>query len=127
MIFDREGLDPEQAATLLEKAGSPGSISDFKDQIVALNVANSVFVDCTASEEVASVYLPLLEANVSVVTANKIASSSSYGHYRKLKTTAREKGVKFFFETDRKSTRLNSSHVRISYAVFCLKKKKDTY
>lgn len=100
MIFDREGLDPEQAATLLEKAGSPGSISDFKDQIVALNVANSVFVDCTASEEVASVYLPLLEANVSVVTANKIASSSSYGHYRKLKTTAREKGVKFFFETN---------------------------
>src|SRR3989442_9846478 len=27
---------------------------------------------------------------------------------------------------DRKSTRLNSSHVRISYAVFCLKKKKNT-
>src|SRR3989442_4042753 len=29
-------------------------------------------------------------------------------------------------EADRKSTRLNSSHVRISYAVFCLKKKKKT-
>src|SRR3989442_11448609 len=28
------------------------------------------------------------------------------------------------FYSDRKSTRLNSSHVRISYAVFCLKKKK---
>src|SRR5690554_2878267 len=28
---------------------------------------------------------------------------------------------------DRKSTRLNSSHVRISYAVFCLKKKKKLY
>src|SRR3989442_8496087 len=29
--------------------------------------------------------------------------------------------------TDRKSTRLNSSHVRISYAVFCLKKKTTAY
>src|SRR5690554_7658474 len=31
----------------------------------------------------------------------------------------------FFLGVDRKSTRLNSSHVRISYAVFCLKKKKN--
>src|SRR5690554_7652951 len=31
---------------------------------------------------------------------------------------------KLFYAADRKSTRLNSSHVRISYAVFCLKKKK---
>src|SRR5690606_41678503 len=30
-------------------------------------------------------------------------------------------------KTDRKSTRLNSSHVKISYAVFCLKKKKIRY
>src|SRR5690625_6828170 len=32
--------------------------------------------------------------------------------------------VKQFYQQDRKSTRLNSSHVAISYAVFCLKKKK---
>src|SRR5256885_8581610 len=31
-----------------------------------------------------------------------------------------------FLSTDRKSTRLNSSHLVISYAVFCLKKKKTT-
>src|SRR5256885_8909423 len=31
------------------------------------------------------------------------------------------------FERDRKSTRLNSSHLVISYAVFCLKKKKASY
>src|SRR5256885_12619663 len=31
------------------------------------------------------------------------------------------------FEEDRKSTRLNSSHLVISYAVFCLKKKKKRY
>src|SRR3989442_1900522 len=34
--------------------------------------------------------------------------------------------VLFRHDLDRKSTRLNSSHVRISYAVFCLKKKKKT-
>src|SRR2546422_6186390 len=44
----------------------------------------------------------------------------------------REEGVKTFgvrlgVERDRKSTRLNSSHGYISYAVFCLKKKKQTF
>src|SRR5436305_8588902 len=34
-------------------------------------------------------------------------------------------GDSAIYDTDRKSTRLNSSHVRISYAVFCLKKKKQ--
>jgi bifunctional aspartokinase / homoserine dehydrogenase 1 len=55
----------------------PVVLDDFKDKIIAMNVANSVFVDCTASEAVADVYHALLDANVSVVTANKIASSSS--------------------------------------------------
>lgn len=100
MIMDREGLDPEMVIEQLEREGEAGNINDFKEKIIAMNVANSVFVDCTASEEVAAVYLPLLESNVSVVTANKIASSSSYSHYKALKTTAREKGVKFYFETN---------------------------
>jgi len=100
MMLDREGLDPQKVVEQLNESATPGSIEDFKDKIIAMNVANSVFVDCTASEQVANVYLDLLEANVSVVTANKIASSSTYTHYRKLKSTAREKGVKFFFETN---------------------------
>ncbi|MCA1744986.1 MAG: hypothetical protein LC643_04640 [Bacteroidales bacterium] len=100
MLLDREGIDPDQVIEQLNSGGTPGSINDFKDKIIAMNVANSVFVDCTASESVADVYLALLEANVSVVTANKIASSSSFEHYSRLKSTAREKGVKFFFETN---------------------------
>src|SRR2546430_10948699 len=35
----------------------------------------------------------------------------------------RSDGIEFFERVDRKSTRLNSSHSQISYAVFCLKKK----
>lgn len=100
MIFDNEGLDASTVIDDLEKNGISGNVTDFRDRIIEMNMANSVFVDCSASEEVSNIYHSLLEANVSVVTANKIASSSSYSIYRKLKDTAREKGVKFFFETN---------------------------
>jgi aspartokinase/homoserine dehydrogenase 1 len=100
MLLNRDGLDSANVIEQLEKEGFTGTISDFRDRMVELNVSNSVFVDCTASEEVAALYQDLLEHNVSVVTANKIASSSSYSAYSKLKSTAREKGVKFFFETN---------------------------
>ncbi len=100
MLLEREGLNPDTVVNQLEKDGVAGSINDFKNRIIEMNVANSVFVDCTASEDVASIYQTLLEANVSVVTANKIASSSSYAAYNRLKSTAREKGVKFYFETN---------------------------
>ena len=65
-----------------------------------MNMFNSVFVDCTASAEVAGIYKSLLEHNVSVVAANKIAASSEYGKYRELKETARKRGVKYLFETN---------------------------
>ncbi len=100
MILEREGLNPETVVDQMDTSGVVGDINDFRDKIIEMNVANSVFVDCTASEDVANIYQTLLEANISVVTANKIASSSSYESYRKLKSTAREKGVKFFFETN---------------------------
>lgn len=100
MILDREGLDPNSVIEDIDTKGENGTIEDFKQKMIDMNVANSVFVDCTASEEVASIYQSVLEANISVVTANKIASSSSYESYSKLKKTARDKGVKFFFETN---------------------------
>jgi aspartokinase/homoserine dehydrogenase 1 len=100
MILDREGLDPALVVEKLGTDGISGSINNFRDHIIEMNLANSVFVDCTASEEVATIYQSLLDNNVSVVTANKIASSSSYAAYSKLKETARDKGVKFLFETN---------------------------
>jgi len=100
MLVDTEGLQIDNLIQRLEKEGVDSKIDDFRDKAIELNLANSVFVDCTASEQVASVYQSLLESNISVVTANKIASSSSYAAYSKLKETARDKGVKFFFETN---------------------------
>lgn len=99
-LIDEQGIDPATAKDRLEKEGKPLANSDFAEEIKRLNLAGCVFVDCTASAEVASLYDLMLENNVNVVTANKIASSSAYEHYLHLKTTAREKGVKFHYETN---------------------------
>jgi len=99
MIFNDRGLELESAVDVLKEA-SPGNIDQFVEQIIANNHSNSVFVDCTASPLVAEKYQRLLENNISVVTANKIAGSSDYERYETLKRTAREKGVKYLFETN---------------------------
>ena len=65
-----------------------------------MNIFNSVFVDCTASKDVAELYQTFLEHNISVIAANKIAASSDYESYLKLKRTALTRGVKFRFETN---------------------------
>ncbi|HNZ62010.1 MAG TPA: bifunctional aspartate kinase/homoserine dehydrogenase I, partial [Paludibacteraceae bacterium] len=70
------------------------------DEIINMNIFNSVFVDCTANAQIADLYQTLLDHNISVVAANKIATSSSYDKYLKLKETARQKGIKFLFETN---------------------------
>jgi aspartokinase/homoserine dehydrogenase 1 len=100
MLVDADGLQIDSLIKRLDNDGTDATVSDFRDKAIQMNLANSVFVDCTASEQVAAVYQSLLESNISVVTANKIASSSSYVAYSKLKETARDKGVKFLFETN---------------------------
>lgn len=99
-ITCREGIDLNDYAHLLESSQTVSSPEAFRDQILRMNIFNSVFVDCTASESIASLYRTLLEHNVSVVAANKIAASGSYDVYRQLKATARERGVKYLFETN---------------------------
>src|SRR5260221_3839316 len=46
--------------------------------------------------------------------------------YQDIRIASENARMGLIFTQDRKSTRLNSSHTVISYAVFCLKKKKDT-
>ena len=76
------------------------SLKKFIDKIFALNIRNSVFIDCTGNEEVASFYGTLFDHYVSVATANKIACSSNFNHYKSLKEKAKEHGVRFMFETN---------------------------
>jgi aspartokinase/homoserine dehydrogenase 1 len=99
-IFDKDGIDISNYRDLLTKASLPSSPAIIKENILHMSLFNSVFVDCTANDAVAGIYKDLLEHNVSVVTANKIAASSSYETYIDLKQTARRRGVKFLFETN---------------------------
>jgi len=99
-LFKREGIDLENYRALLDEQGIASSPSILQDKILDMNIFNAVFVDCTASEPIASLYEGLLAKNVSVVTANKIAASSAYDNYLKLKNIARERNVKFLFETN---------------------------
>ena len=80
--------------------GQKSSPELIRDEILKMNIFNSVVVDCTASPHIAALYGELMARNISVVTANKIAASSDYENYRLLKETARKAGVKFLFETN---------------------------
>jgi aspartokinase/homoserine dehydrogenase 1 len=98
-IFNRDGIDLRTYKEQMEQA-EPSSISRLKEEIIGMNIFNSVFVDCTASADVAALYQDFLNHNISVVTANKIAASGPYEAYHKLKKTALQRGIKFLFETN---------------------------
>ena len=99
-LFDRNGLDLSNYRQLLDEKGTASSPQIIRDEVIGMNIFNSVFVDCTANADVASLYKDLLNNNVSVVAANKIAASSSYANYTELKRIARNRGVKYLFETN---------------------------
>ena len=98
-IFNREGIDLSTYREQLEKS-EESNIEKLRDGIIGMNIFNSVFVDCTASGDVASLYEDLLSHNISVVAANKIAASSDYSTYNRLKQIARVRNVKYLFETN---------------------------
>lgn len=98
-LFNRDGIDLANYRQLLADAPESND-KKLRDAIIEMNCFNSVFVDCTASKEVAEIYQPLLEHNISVIAANKIAASSSYEKYALLKETALARGVFFRYETN---------------------------
>lgn len=99
-IIDREGIDISNYLELLKNSTKLSTVDNFQKEVIALNLFNSVFVDCTASSEVSTLYNELLKHNVHVVTANKVAASSRYENYKDLKNIAQKRGVKFLFETN---------------------------
>ena len=99
-LFSREGIPLEGYFENLMTNGQKSSPDLIRDEILKMNIFNSVVVDCTASPHIAALYEELMARNISVVTANKIAASSDYENYRHLKETARKAGVKFLFETN---------------------------
>lgn len=99
-IFDRNGIDIEHYADILGKSEMVASPTTICDEIIKMNIFNPVFVDCTATKDIAAMYDRLLSHNVNVVAANKLAASSKYDNYKKLKQIARKRDVKFLFETN---------------------------
>lgn len=99
-LLDRAGLDLTNYRQKLESEGRDSSPAVLRDEIIKMNIFNSVFVDCTASKEIAALYQSLLEHNISVVAANKVAASNTYESYDRLKKTALARGVKFLYETN---------------------------
>lgn len=99
MLIKEEGIDPANWETLLQ-AGETADLNRFVEEIISRNLRNSVFVDVTASEQVAGVYASLLEKSINVVACNKIAAASAYDNYKKLKDLARAYNCHYFFETN---------------------------
>ena len=87
-VFDREGLDTENYQARLAESDIEATPENIRNGVIGMNIFNSVFVDCTASQEIAALYADLLSHNINVVAANKIAASSDYESYIELKRIA---------------------------------------
>ncbi len=99
-ILNRAGIDLADYQNELNEKGIDSTPETLLQQVLDMNIFNSVFVDCTANAQVADLYKDLLEHNISVVAANKISASSSYDNYSLLKHIAHSRGVKYLFETN---------------------------
>ncbi|WP_461533136.1 bifunctional aspartate kinase/homoserine dehydrogenase I [Sinomicrobium sp.] len=99
MYFDEGGISLKNWKELLEQ-GEKADIDTFSEKVRSLNLRNSIFVDNTANEVVASTYARYLENSIAVVTCNKIASSSGYENYSLLKELSRKYNAPFLFETN---------------------------
>lgn len=99
MFIDEDGIDLENWKDALEQ-GDKANLESFVRQMKLMNLSNCVFIDNTASPLPARFYREIFDSNISIVTCNKIANSSSYQEYKLLKDTARRRGVDFFYETN---------------------------
>ena len=99
MRFSDSGISLQHWKEELQ-AGQDMHLADFAQHIRSMNLRNSVFVDNTASDEVADLYSTFLQHGISVVTCNKIACSSAYANYKQLKDLARKFNASFLFETN---------------------------
>ena len=100
MLFKNEGIDLNKWKELLLSEGEAMNMQKFINSIQLKNLRNSVFADVTANEIVATCYEELLQKSISVVACNKIACSSSFEYYKKLKSLSREFNAQFLFETN---------------------------
>lgn len=100
MLFEEEGIDLKNWKEKLDVAQDAANLDAFFEKVDQLNLRNSVFVDNTANEKVTDQYEKYLKKSIAVVACNKIACSSAYPNYLKLKSLSREYNAPFLFETN---------------------------
>lgn len=100
ILIDTTGIQLSNWQEALDTQGETANIQTFVASIIQQNLPNSIFIDVSASQEVANSYEPLLQKSISVVACNKIACSSEYQTYKKIKETAQEYNANFLFETN---------------------------
>lgn len=100
MLFNEDGLNLAGVVEAMKEKGEPMQMAAFFDKMTGLNMPNSIFVDCTSSEEVTEFYEGILEENISIVTPNKKGNSGRLEKYKKLKRAALKRGVRFLYETN---------------------------
>lgn len=100
MLFDENGIDFSDWKEKLTEAEEKSDVSQFVSKMKKLNLSNTIFIDNTASDDVANFYETILDNSISISTPNKIATSSAYLQYQRLKTIANKRGVQFLYETN---------------------------
>lgn len=100
MVIDADGVSTARWKSILDKSKDVSDIKTFVDRMVGLNLPNSVFIDNTANDNIPKMYERILKNNISIITPNKIATSSKYENYLKLKEIAAKKNVSFLYETN---------------------------
>lgn len=100
MLFNEQGISPTAWQDQLQMQGEKSDMGVFVHKMKELNLPNTVFVDCTSSEDVIKYYQEILQSAISIITPNKLANSGPYKNYLQLKQTALKSGVKFFYETN---------------------------
>jgi len=102
MIFSPDGLDPKKAREMINensKEAEPFNLKEFIGKMISLNLPNSCFCDCTASEDVAASYEKILQHSIPIVTPNKKANSGKMDYYKRLTSFSVEKGIPYLYET----------------------------
>jgi aspartokinase/homoserine dehydrogenase 1 len=99
-VFIEDGILIEDWQKCLDVSGEDTNLNSFINNMIAQNLPNSVFIDCTSSDDIIEFYKKIIDASISIVTANKKANSGSFDLYSKLKRAASRSGARFLYETN---------------------------
>lgn len=100
MLLNPDGISLDNWEEKLDQEGEIVNVSEFFEDMQALNLSNSVFVDCSADKNIIQYYAPVLSSNISIVTPNKVANSGSFEEYNNLREITHRRNVKFLYETN---------------------------